>query len=193
MISSRLPTATRSKHPRKSDSGSYRRVTLALGRIVDAVSHSPYWDDTAIFIVEDDAQNGADHVDAHRSTALVSSKYSPRLPKPFVDHTFYTTTGPVHTMESLIGLPPMNLFDAHAPLMKALFAGPASQPPYEADDGNLRNGLLYQVNDKTAPGAKESAAMDFSQPDKADPRVLNAILLEDAKHQDTVHHAPGAP
>ena len=158
---------------------------LALGRIVDAVSHSPYWDDTAIFIVEDDAQNGADHVDAHRSTALVISKYSPRLPKPFVDHTFYTTTGLVHTMETLIGLPPMNLFDAHAPLMKALFAGPASQPPYEADDSNLRNGLLYQVNDEAAPGAKESATMDFSQPDKADAHVLNAILWEDAKGKAT--------
>ena len=59
---------------------------LALGRVVDAVSHSPYWDDTAIFVVEDDAQDGADHVDAHRSIAFVISKYSPRAPQPFVDH-----------------------------------------------------------------------------------------------------------
>src|SRR5262249_54660010 len=78
----------------------------ALGRVVEAVSHSPYWDDTAIFVVEDDAQDGADHVDAHRSTALAISKYSPRLDKPFVDHNFYTTVGMVHTMEELIGLPP---------------------------------------------------------------------------------------
>jgi DNA-binding beta-propeller fold protein YncE len=165
---------------------------LAVGRVVDAVSHSPYWDDTAIFVVEDDAQNGADHVDAHRSTALVISKYSPRLPKPFVDHHFYTTVALVHTMETLIGLPPMNLFDAHAPLMQALFEGPGDQPPYEADDRNLRNGLLYKINDKAAPGAKQSAAMDFSQPDKADAQVLNAILWEDAKRRASIDAARGA-
>lgn len=162
---------------------------LAVGRVVDAVSHSPYWEDTAIFVVEDDAQNGADHVDAHRSTALVISKYSPHTPEPFVDHNFYTTAGMVHTMEALIGLPPMNLFDARAPLMRASFAGSGNQPPYEADDRNLRNGLLYQVNDKAAPGSKESAAMNFSEPDKADARELNAILWEDAKRNTVTNGA----
>ena len=154
---------------------------LAVGRVVDAVSHSPYWGDTAIFVVEDDAQDGADHVDAHRSIALVISKYSPALATTFVDHHFYTTVSMIHTMEALLGLPPMNLFDAHAPLMATPFSGPGSQPPYQADDRALRNGLLYEVNSKTAPGAKESEAMDFSQPDKADARVLNAILWQDAQ------------
>ncbi len=154
---------------------------LALGRVVDAVSHSPYWDDTAIFVVEDDAQNGADHVDAHRSIALVISKYAPRATQPFVDHNFYTTVSMVHTMEALIGLPPMNLFDAHAPLMAPLFAGPGTQPPYAVDDKNLRSGLIYQVNARTAKGAKESALMNFSKPDAADARKLNAILWQDAK------------
>src|SRR5208283_3296127 len=64
---------------------------LAVGRAVEAISHSPYWDDTAFFILEDDAQDGADHVDAHRSLALVISKYSPRKDQPLVDHSFYTT------------------------------------------------------------------------------------------------------
>jgi len=154
---------------------------LAVGRVVDAVSHSPYWDDTAIFVVEDDAQNGADHVDAHRSIALVISKYSPPAEKPFVDHHFYTTVSMIHTMEDLLGLPPMNLFDAHAPLFAALFAGPGTQPPYQADDKNLRSGLLYQMNDKKAPGAKESSRMDFSRPDAADAQALNAILWQNAK------------
>jgi len=154
---------------------------LALGRVVDAVSHSPYWDDTAIFVVEDDAQNGADHVDAHRSTAFVISKYSPRSDKPVVEHHFYTTASLIHTMEELLGLPPMNLFDAHAPLMAPLFAGPGTQPPYEADDKNLRSGLIYRVNEKKAPGAKESSRMDFSRPDAADAEDLNAILWQDAK------------
>ena len=154
---------------------------LALGRVVDAVSHSPYWDDTAIFVVEDDAQDGADHVDAHRSIALVISKYSPRTPQPFVDHNFYTTVSMIHTMEALLGLPPMNLFDAHAPLMAPLFAGSGTQPPYQVDDKNLRNGLIYAVNDKKAAGAKESSQMDFSRPDAADARTLNAILWRNAK------------
>jgi arylsulfatase A-like enzyme len=107
---------------------------LAVGRVVDAVSHSPYWDDTAIFVLEDDAQDGADHVDAHRSIAFVISKYAPRAPQPFVDHNFYTTVSIIHTMEALLGLPPMNLFDAHAPLMAPLFSGPGTQPPYQVDD-----------------------------------------------------------
>jgi hypothetical protein len=149
--------------------------------VVDAVSHSSYWDDTAIFVLEDDAQNGADHVDAHRSTAFVVSKYSPRAEKAFVDHNFYTTVSVIHTMENLLGLPPMNLFDAHAPLMTAVFSGPGTQPPYTADDKNLRNGLLYQVNAKKAPGAKESLQMDFSRPDAADAQKLNAILWQNAK------------
>ncbi|HVM93646.1 MAG TPA: bifunctional YncE family protein/alkaline phosphatase family protein [Terriglobales bacterium] len=154
---------------------------LALGRVVDAVSHSAYWDDTAIFVVEDDAQNGADHVDAHRSIALEISKYAPRAEKPVVDHNFYSTVSMVHTMEALIGLPTMNLFDVHAPLMAPLLAGPGTQPPYQADDVNLRNGLIYRVNPKKAPGADESLRMDFSRPDAVDTEELNAILWQDAK------------
>ena len=154
---------------------------LALGRVVDAVSHSAYWDDTAIFVLEDDAQDGADHVDAHRSTALVISKYAPRPPQPFVDHHFYTTVSMIHTIEALLGLPPMNLFDGHAPLMAPLFAGPGTQPAFQADDKNLSNGLIYAVNEKKAAGAKESSLMNFSRPDAADAKKLNAILWQDAK------------
>ncbi len=153
---------------------------LAVGRVVDAVSHSPYWDDTAIFVIEDDAQNGADHVDAHRSVALAISKYSPRAARPFVDHHFYTTVSMMHTMEELLGLPPMNLFDAHAPLMAPPFGGPGTQPPYQADDQNLRSGLIYRVNEKKAAGAQESSQMDFSRPDANDAEKLNAILWQNA-------------
>jgi DNA-binding beta-propeller fold protein YncE len=159
---------------------------LALGRVVDAVSHSPYWDDTAIFVVEDDAQNGADHVDAHRSIALVISKYAPRTPQAFVAHNFYTTVSMIHTMETLLGLPPMNVFDAHAPLMAPLFSGPGTQPPYPVDDKNLRSGLIYKVNGRNAPGAKESAKMNFSRPDAIDTKKLNAILWQDAKDNATM-------
>ena len=101
---------------------------LAVGRAVEAIAHSPYWDDTAFFILEDDAQNGADHVDAHRSVALVVSKYSPRAAKPTVDSTFYTTVSVIRTMEELLGLPPMNNNDAFAPPIASLFTGAGDQP-----------------------------------------------------------------
>jgi hypothetical protein len=150
---------------------------LAVGRVVEAVSHSPYWDDTAIFILEDDAQDGADHVDAHRSTALVISKYAPGAPsQPFVDHHFYTTVNMIHTMEVLLGLPPMNNNDAHAAVMAPLFSGAGDQAPFTADFRNRDNGLLYEVNPPRGPGAAQSARMDFTHADAADAQELNAIL-----------------
>ena len=90
--------------------------------MVEAVSHSAYWDDTAFFILEDDAQNGADHVDAHRSVALVVSKYSPRAADggPFVDSRFYSTVSVVRTMETLLGVPPMNNNDALSSMISTL-------------------------------------------------------------------------
>ena len=154
---------------------------LAVGRVVEAISNSPYWDDTAIFVLEDDAQNGADHVDAHRSIALVVSKYSPRSPQPIVDHNFYTTVDMIHTMETLLGLPPMNNNDAHAAVMAPLFTGAGDQPAFKAEYRNRENGLIYQANAKSAPGAKESAALDFSVADAADTEKLNAILWRAAK------------
>lgn len=155
---------------------------LALGRVIDAVSHSPYWADTAILIMEDDAQNGADHVDAHRSIAFIVSKYSPgSLRQPFLDHRFYTTVNMIHTMEELLGLPPMNQNDAYAPLMVTLFSGPGDQQPFSADYRNRDNALIYQTNPRKAPGAKESAAMDFTRPDAANAATLNAILWRDSK------------
>jgi hypothetical protein len=152
---------------------------LALGRIVEAVSHSPYWEDTAIMVLEDDAQDGYDHVDAHRSIAFVISKYSPRSDKPFVDHTFYTTVNMVGTIEALLGLPPMNNNDAHAAVMAPLFSGAGDQPPFTADARNLENGLIYQMNPPRGPDAKASAAMNFSHPDAANAEDLNAILWRD--------------
>jgi DNA-binding beta-propeller fold protein YncE len=155
---------------------------LALGRVVDAVSHSPYWDDTAIFVLEDDAQDGADHVDAHRSIAFVVSKYSPgSAAQPYVEHRFYTTVNMVHTLETLLGLPPMNQNDAYAPLMGSLFSGAGDQPAFTADDRNLKNGLIYEVNKRTAPGAKISSKMDFSRPDAAGATRLNRVLWRDQK------------
>ena len=155
---------------------------LAVGRAVEAISASPFWDDTAFFILEDDAQDGADHVDAHRSLCLVISKYSPRPQggKPFVDHRFYTTVSTIRTMETLMGLPPMNNNDAFAPLMSPLFTGAGDQPPYTADTSNRDNGLIYQANTPSSPGARESSRMDFRHADQAPTAALNAILWRDS-------------
>ncbi len=153
---------------------------LALGRVVDAVSHSGYWDDTAIFVLEDDAQDGADHVDAHRSIAFVVSKYSPGVAaQPYVEHRFYTTVNMIHTMEMLLGLPPMNQNDAYAPVMTQLFSGAGNQPAYKADYRNWKNGLILETNRHEAPGAKVSSKMDFSRPDAAGAAQLNRVLWRD--------------
>jgi DNA-binding beta-propeller fold protein YncE len=167
---------------RSTPSASVADNDLALGRIVDAVSHSPYWDDTAIFVLEDDAQDGVDHVDAHRSIALIISKYAPgSVQQPFLDHGFYTTVSVIHTMETLLGLPAMNLNDGYAPLLAKEFSGEGSQPAFTVDARNRDNGLIYKANSSTAAGARQSSRMDFSHPDAADARLLNAILWHDRK------------
>jgi len=155
---------------------------LAVGRAVEAIAHSPFWDDTAFFILEDDAQDGGDHVDAHRSVALVVSKYAPHGASgaPFVDSRFYSTVSVIRTMETLLGLPPMNNNDAFSSLISTLFTGPGDQAAYAADYSNRDNGLIYTANTKTAPGAKESMKMDFRHADHADAQKLNAILWKDA-------------
>jgi DNA-binding beta-propeller fold protein YncE len=153
---------------------------LAVGRVAESISHSPYWNDTAIFVLEDDAQNGADHVDAHRSIALAISKYSPSsLQKPFVDHNFYTTVNTIHTMEVLLGVPAMNNNDAQAAVMAPLFSGTGNQPAFEADYRNQENDLIYQANPPHGQGAKESMKMDFSHADAVDTAKLNRILWRD--------------
>ncbi|HMF65483.1 MAG TPA: bifunctional YncE family protein/alkaline phosphatase family protein [Edaphobacter sp.] len=161
---------------------------LAIGRAVEAVSHSPYWDDTAFFILEDDAQNGADHVDAHRSLALVISKYSPRAADggAFVDSRFYSTVSVIRTMETLLGLPPMNNNDAFSSMMSPLFTGAGDQVAFTANYANRDNGLIYTANAQTAPGAKESSKMDFRHADRADAQKLNVILWKDAMSDQAV-------
>jgi hypothetical protein len=121
-------------------------------------------------------------VDAHRSLALAVSKYSPRAANggTFVDSRFYSTVSVIRTMETLLGLPPMNNNDALASLIGSLFTGPGDQAPFAADTGNRDNGLIYTANAKTAPGARESAKMDFTHADRADSRKLNLILWRDA-------------
>ena len=167
---------------RPKPSASVADNDLAIGRVVDAVSHSPYWDDTAFLILEDDAQNGPDHVDSHRSICLVISKYAPvsaqekSQAKPYVEHTFYTTINVVRTIEALLGAPPMNANDSRAAAMAPLFSGPGRQPPFSADYRNRDNGLIYEMNTKEW---KQGKNLDFSHADAVDTALLNKYLWRD--------------
>jgi len=155
---------------------------LAVGRVAEAISNSAYWEDTAISILEDDAQDGPDHVDSHRSIALVISKYAPVVESPkatravVVDHHFYTTVNMVRTIEALLGAPPMNANDSRAVVIAPLFNGPGTQPPFRADYRNRDSGLLYEMNTKEW---KQGKNLDFSHADAADNKVLNKFLWED--------------
>ena len=82
-----------------------------------------------------------------------------------MEHRFYTTVNVIHTMETLLGLPPMNQNDAYAPVMGRMFSGSGDQPAYKADYRNLKNSLIYETNKREAPGAIISSRMDFSRPE----------------------------
>src|SRR6266498_2148799 len=102
---------------------------LALGRLVEAVSHSPFWASTAIFVTEDEAQNGPDHIDAHRTLAYVISPYTQTAT---TDHTHYDTASMVATIEDLLGLPPMAIADQRATRMWSAFTRTENIAPYDA-------------------------------------------------------------
>jgi YVTN family beta-propeller protein len=102
---------------------------LALGNIVDMISHSPYWENSVIFVTEDDAQNGTDHVDGHRTTGFVISPYAKR---GTVDSTYYTQIDMVRTIEQILGLPPMNQLDLAATPMTTLFTDTPAMTPFKA-------------------------------------------------------------
>ena len=142
----------------------------ALGQIVEGVSHSRFWRDTAIFVIEDDAQNGPDHVDAHRTVGLVLSPY---VKRHAVDSTQYTTASLVRTMEMILGLPPMTQFDRNATPLLGCFT---AQPDLTAYANIGPKVDLEARNPAKGPGATASSRLDFSGPDRADPDALNAIL-----------------
>ncbi len=146
---------------------------FALGRVVDAISHSRYWKDTAIFVVEDDAQNGLDHVDGHRTMALVISAYNRARA---VDSRFYNQTSILATIERIFNLPPLTQFDAYAPPIVAPFAATADLTPYGARPNTIP---LDRLNPKAAAltGKRRALALelehaDFDEPDAVDPRLL---------------------
>ena len=143
---------------------------LALGRVVEAISKSKFWKDTAIFVVEDDAQNGSDHVDAHRTVAFAISPYTKRSK---VDSSMYSTASMLRTMELILGLKPMSQFDAAALPMYNSFQAKADLTPYQ----HLPAGVdMAATNAKDAWGAEISLKFDFSKEDAADDLLLNEVV-----------------
>jgi DNA-binding beta-propeller fold protein YncE len=142
----------------------------ALGMIVEACSRSKFWREMAIFVLEDDAQNGPDHVDSHRSPAFVLSPYTRR---PEIDSTFYNTTSMLRTIELILGLRPMTTFDAAAQPMWNAFSASPNAEPYSAEKPRIP---LTDRNPATAAGARRSEQMDFSDADRIDDDELNDIL-----------------
>jgi DNA-binding beta-propeller fold protein YncE len=140
---------------------------VALGRLVEAISKSRFWKESAIFVVEDDAQNGPDHVDAHRSIVLA---ISPFVRHGAVDSTLYTTSGVLRTMELILGLPPMSQYDAAATPMYNAFQATPVAAPFAHLEAKVP---LDEKNDWGSPGAAESAAMDMSEADLAPDLLLN--------------------
>ncbi len=145
----------------------------AFGRLVDVVSHSPYWKDTAIFAIEDDAQNGPDHVDDQRTTFYLASPYA----APGVHHEHYSTSSVLRTIELILGLPPMSIYDAVAPPMYDAFSLAPRLRPYDAIAPRID---VHARNAKTAYGAARSAKMDFAHADDANAQELNDILAHAA-------------
>jgi DNA-binding beta-propeller fold protein YncE len=157
---------------------------LALGQMIEAISQSKFWKETAIFVVEDDAQNGSDHVDAHRTVALVVSPYTKRK---HVDSHMYSTASILRTMELILGLKPMSQFDAAALPMYDSFQPKADLAPYKHRPANVS---LTARNGRSAWGAELSAKMDFSKEDAADDLLLNEVVWRSVRGPKSVMPPP---
>jgi YVTN family beta-propeller protein len=158
----------------------------ALGQMVEALTKSPFWKSMAIFVVEDDAQNGVDHVDGHRTVALAISPYSKR---GHVDSTFYANQHILKTIELILGLPNLSLFDLIATEMRNSFTDAPDLAPYEArkpeQDLFAVNPPLSALQGKRREAAEASLRMRFDVPDAAPSDQLNRILWHDTRGWDT--------
>ncbi|HRT07866.1 MAG TPA: bifunctional YncE family protein/alkaline phosphatase family protein [Candidatus Paceibacterota bacterium] len=168
---------------------------LALGRIVERISHSRYWPRTCVFVIEDDPQNGFDHVDGHRSLCLVVSPYTKR---GAVVSRFYNQTSVLHTVCRIFGIPPMNQMVATAPLMTHCFSDKPDWTPYQCRPNQIpldeMNKPLAALEGDERHWALQSLAQPFDEVDRADEDTLNRILWHSVKGVDTPYpaHLAGA-
>jgi YVTN family beta-propeller protein len=162
---------------------------LAVGRLVEAVSHSSYWRSTAIFITEDDAQDGPDHVDAHRTIALVISPYTQT---GRIDSHQYDTAALLATIERLLGLPPMSIVDQRAPAMWPGFTGKPNFTPYTAIQPQVTpfGSSGFTVNSARAPMAKAASRWDLTSVDSAPDVALNQSIWKSVKGAGSRMPAP---
>jgi hypothetical protein len=157
---------------------------LALGLLIEGLSKSKFWKDTAVFVIEDDAQNGPDHVDAHRVVALVVSPYTKRN---FVDSTLYSTSSMLRTMELILGLKPMSQFDAAA---RPMFNSFTAKPDFTQYKHEVPKTDLKAVNVAGAWGAKRSEEFDLAKEDQADDLLFNEVIWKSVKGPDSKMPAP---
>jgi YVTN family beta-propeller protein len=155
-----------------------------LGMIVDHISHSRYWKESAIFVLEDDAQNGPDHVDAHRSIALLISPYTKRKS---VDHTMYSTSGMLRTMELILGLPPMSQYDASATPMFASFTSSPDVTPFILRENIID---LHEKNAVGAFGQERMEAFNLTREDAAPDIEFNEIIWRSVRGAKSDMPAP---
>ena len=157
---------------------------LALGMVVEGLSKSRFWKEMAIFVLEDDAQNGPDHVDAHRSVALCISPYTKGRG---LDSTLYSTSSMLRTMELILGLKPMSQFDAAARPMYNAFLPKGDTTAYKARPAGTD---LKELNTAQAWGAKQSLAFDLSKEDAADDLAFNEVIWRSVKGANSPMPAP---
>ena len=158
---------------------------LALGRIVEAISHSRFWKETCILVTEDDPQAGLDHVDGHRTVGLVISPYTKRGE---VVSTYYSQINMVRTIENILGIPPMNQLDLSAEAMVDCFTGKPDYTPFKAIKNNIPldklNPPLSALSGKPLYWAKKSLEQDLEDIDRIDEDVFNRIIWYAVKGYD---------
>lgn len=157
---------------------------LAVGMFVEYLSKSSIWKESAVFIVEDDAQNGPDHVDAHRTTAYVAGGF---VKRNFVDHTMYSTSSMLRTIELILGLPPMSQYDAAAEPMWRCFSSTADLTPFASVPALVD---LTEKNTKNTASAKLSETFDFSKEDRIPDLVFSEVIWKAIKGEHSVMPAP---
>ncbi|MEP6467830.1 MAG: hypothetical protein ABJB05_16080, partial [Parafilimonas sp.] len=157
---------------------------LAVGMFVDYLSKSSVWQQSVVFILEDDAQDGPDHVDAHRSTAYITGGF---VKRHYIDHTMYSTTSVLRTIELILGLPPMSQYDASSTSMWRCFQSTPDLTPYNVKP------LQYDISQKnTAENAwqRESERFDFSKEDMIPDRAFTEVIWKAVKGADAIVPAP---
>jgi DNA-binding beta-propeller fold protein YncE len=156
----------------------------AVGLFVEYLSNSPVWKESVVFIVEDDAQNGPDHVDAHRTTAYVAGGYVKRR---FIDHTMYSTSSMLRTIELILGLPPMSQYDAAATPMWRCFMNTPDTSGFKSIDSNVD---LDDKNTQNTASALKSMQFDFSKEDRIPDLEFSEVIWKAVKGEASIMPAP---